>query len=170
MPIPVQTAVATDQTRTDQTPAIFLDELDEGAARWFLGERTWVRAAGAQTGGALGLVEQVVTPGFASPFHVHRGEDEAFYVLEGQVRFVGADGSRVLGPGGVAFLPRGVPHGFRVEGEAPARILLIATPAGFASFVDGLCEPAPPAGPPDMAALMAAAARHEIEILGPLPE
>ena len=158
----------TDQT--DQTPAMLLDDLDEGAARWFLGERTWVRATADQTGGTLGLVEQVVAPGFASPYHVHRSEDEAFYVLAGRVRFVGGDGARVLGPGGVAFLPRGVPHGFRVEGDAPARILLIATPAGFASFVDGLCEPAPPAGPPDMAALMVAADRHGIEILGPLPE
>lgn len=132
---------------------------------WFLG----VRASAAQTGGALGLVEQAFAPGFTSPYHVHRAEDVAFYVLGGRIRFVGADGSRVLGPGGVAFLPRGVPHGFRVEGDAPARVLIVAAPTGFASFVDGLCELAPPAGPSEMAALMAAA-RHEIEILGQRPE
>ena len=142
----------------------------EGRSIWVAGDRYTIKASGEDTGGAFALIEERVPPGGGPPPHVHHREDEAFYVLEGQVRFVGADGSRVLGPGGVAFLPRGVPHGFRVEGEAPARILLIATPAGFASFVDGLCEPAPPAGPPDMAALMAAAARHDLEILGPLPE
>jgi len=48
----------------------------EGQALWFLGAQTWVKANSAQTGGAFGLVEQVLSPGFASPWHVHHGEDE----------------------------------------------------------------------------------------------
>jgi hypothetical protein len=54
-------------------------------------------------------------------------------------------------------------------------MLIEATPAGFEHFVLALSEPAPasgfpPAGPPDMEKVMAAAARANIEILGPLPE
>lgn len=148
----------------------FVTALDEEDARWFLGCRVWLRAAAAQTGGAFGLIEQVVPPGLGSPYHVHHNEDEAFYVLEGELRFFSGDRSWVAGPGGFAFLPRGIPHGFRTEGESPSRSLLLATPGGFDGFVADLSDPAPPAGPPDMDRLMQAAARYEVEILGPLPE
>ena len=144
--------------------------LEEDAGRWFLGTRVWLRATTAQTGGALGLIEQVVPPGFGSPYHVHHNEDEAFYVLEGEIRFFSGERSWVVGPGGFAFLPRDVPHGFRTEGDAPSRSLLLVTPAGFERFVTELSEPAPPAGPPDLGRLAQVAATYGLEIFGPLPE
>ena len=78
-------------------------------------------------------------------------------------------------PGAYIFGPRGVPHGFRVEGSAPARMLFLSTPAGFEQFVEEVGEPAkeltlPPAESPDMEKLMTLAEKHHIEILGPLPE
>ena len=148
----------------------FLGELDEQDMLWFLGERTWLRATSAQTGGTLGLVEQVISPGFASPYHVHRNEDESFYVLKGEIRFVSNGQSWVLGSGGFAFLPRDIPHGFRVEGDASARFLILTTPAGFEAFVAELSTPEPPTGPPDLEALTRIAAEYGVEILGPLPE
>ena len=146
-----------------------LNELHEDEARWFLGSRVWLRATAAQTANALGLIEQIVPPGLGSPYHIHRNEDEAFYVLDGGIRFFSEGRSWVLGPGGFAFLPRGVPHGFRTEGDAPSRSLLLAAPGGFEGFVAELSSVEPPAGPPDMGALMAAAGRYGLEILGPLP-
>jgi quercetin dioxygenase-like cupin family protein len=140
----------------------------------FLGTRTYVTATAAQTGGGFGLVEHVLPPGFASPYHLHHGEDESFYVVEGRMTFV-VDGQAITaGPGAFLFGPRLVPHGFRVEGDTLARLLLLATPGGFEQFVVELSQPAPaagapPAGPPDMATLMAVAARYQIDILGPLP-
>jgi quercetin dioxygenase-like cupin family protein len=141
-----------------------------------LGTPTWVRATAAQTGGALGLIEEVLPPGFESPYHAHGAEDEAFYVLEGEVTFVhGAPGEEEAlraGPGAFVFLPRGVPHGFRAEGPAPARVLLLVTPGGFEGFVATLSLPAgapPPSGPPDAGRLVALAAQHKVVILGPLP-
>ena len=53
-------------------------------------------------------------------------------------------------------------------GDAPARMLLLCTPAGFAEFVVEMSDPAP--APPDMAKLMTLAAKYSIDILGPLPE
>ena len=147
-----------------------LSELDERDMCWFLGERTWLRATTAQTGGALGFVEQVISAGFASPYHMHHNEDESFYVVEGEVRFVSNGQSWVLGPGGFAFLPREIPHGFRVEGNVPSRLLIFTTPAGFEGFVSALSTPEPPTGPPDLEALTRTAAEYGIEILGPLPE
>lgn len=157
-------------TSVDATVGPYLATLEETEAQWFLGSQVWLRATAAQTGSALGLVEQLVPPGFGSPYHIHRNEDESFYVLEGQIRFFTGGESFVLGAGGFAFLPRGIAHGFRTEGEAVSRSLLLATPGGFVDFVAEMSSPTAPDGPPDMGALMAAAARYGIDILGPLPE
>ena len=136
---------------------------------YFLGLPTLLRAAGASTGGAFGLVEHLtMPPGFASPYHTHRREDESFYVLEGTIAFIVDDVWTTVPAGGFVFGPRGIRHGFKVVGDAPARMLLLCTPAGFEQFVVQLGEAAPV--PPDMAKLMALAAAYEIDIHGPLPE
>lgn len=149
----------------------FFSEAPTTEALWFLdGIQVWQRASGGDTNGALGLIEQVVPPGLGSPWHVHANEDEEFYILAGQTRFFCNGESRVIGPGGYVFLPRGIPHGFRTEGDVPCRSLLFTTPSGFEQFVAELSSPTPPKGPLDMALVVATAARYGIDILGPLPE
>jgi quercetin dioxygenase-like cupin family protein len=137
----------------------------------FFGSPTVLHATGEATDGHFCLLEAVtMPPGLESPYHVHHNEDEAFYVLEGQVRFVCDGRWLVAGPGTWVFGPRDLPHGFKVTSTTPARMLLLCSPAGFEKFVLELCTPldAPP-GPPEMTKLMAAAARFNIDILGPLP-
>src|SRR3954467_15701158 len=121
------------------------------------------RARVLPTGGGLGLVDMVEVPaGHMPPLHVHRNEDEGFYVLEGRVTlFAGADAID-LGPGDFALAPRGVPHAYRV-GDEPARWLVTSSPAGFERFVADVAaleEVSPEV-------LGAVAAQHGIEILGP---
>src|SRR6188768_1761474 len=78
---------------------------------YFLGLPTILRATANTTNGAFGLVENVMPSGFESPYHMHRLEDEAFYVLEGEMAFV-CDGSWTKGgPGTYVFAPRNLPHG-----------------------------------------------------------
>jgi len=140
----------------------------DAPAVYFLGLPTVVRATGGTTSGAFGLVEHSIMPvGFASPYHTHQREDEAFYVLEGRMAFVCGDEWIVGGPGTYVFGPRGIAHGFTVVGEAPARMLILCSPGGFEQFVLELSEPAP--APPDMGKLMAVAAKYQIDIHGPLP-
>jgi uncharacterized protein (TIGR02246 family) len=135
---------------------------------YFLGLPTTLRATAQTTHGGFGLVESVMPPGFASPYHTHQLEDEAFYVVEGDMAFV-CDGQwTIAGPGTFVFGPRNLPHGFKVVGDAPARMLLLCSPGGFEQFVVELSEPAP--APPDMAKLVAVAAKYSIEVHGPLPE
>ncbi|HEY2138659.1 MAG TPA: ester cyclase, partial [Chthoniobacterales bacterium] len=75
------------------------------------------------------------------------------------------------GPGTYAFGPRGLAHGFKVIGNSPARMLLLCSPGGFESFVIELGAPlSDPVGPPDMAKLIATAAKYGVDIHGPLPE
>ena len=135
---------------------------------YFLGLPTRLRATAQTTGGAFGLVEQVLPPGFASPYHTHHLEDEAFYVVEGEMAFV-CDGEWTIARAGTyIFGPRTIAHGFKVLGDTPARLLLLCTPGGFEQFVLDMSDPAPAA--PDMAKLMAVAAKYQIDIHGPLPE
>lgn len=136
----------------------------------FLGLPTWIKADRDKTKGHFSLIEQVLPAGFESPWHVHHSEDESFYVLAGRMVVITEDGRQVLQKGDYAFGPRGVAHGFRIEGDEPARILLMTTGSDFADFIGetSVSSDAPPS-PPDMALLMAAAERHNIAILGPLP-
>src|SRR3712207_8608140 len=65
---------------------------EEGRAVWFLGTLVVVKATGEQTGGAFGLIDNVMPAGFASPYHTHRNEDESFYVVEGEMSlYVGGE-------------------------------------------------------------------------------
>jgi quercetin dioxygenase-like cupin family protein len=70
-------------------------------------------------------------PGRELEAHVHDGEDDAFYILEGELTFVlGAD-DVAAPPGTFVLVPPGVVHGFRNDGDLPVRILNIHAPAGF---------------------------------------
>ena len=148
---------------------------DEGPAVWFLNQLAVVKATAKQTGNAFGLIEQLAPVGPASPYHVHRAEDETFYVLDGQLEFISGERRSTGGPGSSVFLPRDIPHGFRVVGESPARFLVLTTPGGFEGFFMEVGRPAealtlPVPSAPDMQKLMALAAKYRVEILGPLPD
>ncbi len=157
---------------TVQTPTSV--EAVPAPQRWFLSLPTWIRASGAETGGTLSLIEQLIPPGFASPWHVHHNEDESFYVIDGKVTVVVADRSVTLSAGDYAFGPRGIPHGFRIEGSKPARVLLMTSGGTFAEFVREMSQPADgaTASEPkeaDLQKLVAAAQSHGMSILGPMP-
>jgi quercetin dioxygenase-like cupin family protein len=141
--------------------------------RSFLSLPTWIRASGAETSGTLSLIEQVIPPGFESPWHIHHDEDESFYVIEGDVTVVVADRSISLHTGGYAFGPRGIPHGFRIDGARPARVLLMTSGDRFAEFVRAVSQPSDaPASEPteaDLQQLVAAARLYGLSILGPMP-
>src|SRR5918992_372628 len=139
---------------------------------WFIDNLVHIHVDGATSGGALALLDERGRRGDMPPLHVHRRDDETFYVLEGEVTlFVGSE-QIVLGPGQSVLAPRDVPHAYRVESEE-ARWLVITTPAGFDDFVREVAEPAPadelPPGerPVDPAFLAQAVAKAGIEILGP---
>ncbi len=139
---------------------------------WFIDHLVHVHVDGDTSGGALALLDERGRRGDMPPLHVHRRDDETFYVLEGELTLFVAGEQIVLGPGQAALAARDVPHAYRVESEE-ARWLLITTPAGFDDFVREVADPAPadelpPAERPvDPAAPAQAAAKVGIEIVGP---
>jgi quercetin dioxygenase-like cupin family protein len=158
------------ETTTVKEPVAALGE--EGESVWFLQNRMTVKAFAEDTGGAFGLVESRIAAGASPPLHVHRREDEAFFVIEGEVRFRCGDRELLAGPGSFVFLPRDVPHTFVVEGDDDAHMLTLMTPGGGERFfLEGGRPPEgpglPPPGPPDIARLQRAASLFASEIVGP---
>jgi mannose-6-phosphate isomerase-like protein (cupin superfamily) len=144
----------------------------EGYASWFQGNRIIIKATAATTGGAFGLVESLVAPGYSPPLHVHDREDETFWVLEGEVTIRCGEGTFRATAGAYAFLPRGVPHTFVVEGSRPARMLGILSPGGGEAFFAEGGRPAqgegfPPPAAPDLEQLRRVAGQFGARIVGP---
>jgi quercetin dioxygenase-like cupin family protein len=143
---------------------------------WFLDTLVTLRVAHGDGADGLSLVESLAPYGDSPPLHVHRGEDELFHVLEGELRLhVGGRDLR-LGAGESALAPQGVPHTYRVESPAGARWLVATAKGDFERFVRAMSRPAQgdelpaPAGPPtpdQAAALAGLAAEHGVELVGP---
>ncbi len=95
------------------------------------GDEYRVLADGSDTAGDYFLLEAIVPPGGGPPPHIQTREEEAFYVLEGEVTFR-AQGKRVVaGPGTYLNIPRDAPHYFKNESDSTARMLIFFAPAGI---------------------------------------
>jgi quercetin dioxygenase-like cupin family protein len=108
----------------------------------------------------IGLMELAASPGVEPPMHVHRNEDEWYYLLDGEVTFHAGEDSYRGQPGSFVFFPRNLPHTFTIETPS-ARMLLLNAPGGF----ERMFELAP--STPDEA--VAALARYNVEVVGPHP-
>ncbi len=128
------------------------------------------------TQGGFSLTRAIQRQGCEPPFHIHRNADETFYVVEGTLTLY-VSGAALAAPAGTTvFVRRGREHSFVVE-TATAETLVLFTPAGTENFFKEISAPALtltlpplPEGPPDVARMMAAAAKYEIEITGPPPK
>jgi quercetin dioxygenase-like cupin family protein len=144
---------------------------DEGDARWWGAGLAVIKAGAADTGGQMTIVEVTEPPGTEAPLHVHHKEDEAFWVLDGEVTFQIGETTIEAQAGDYAFGPRSIPHRYTV-GDAGCRMLFILVPGGFEDLVTAMSEPArartlPPLSTeePDLAELKAIAAAHGSEVL-----
>jgi mannose-6-phosphate isomerase-like protein (cupin superfamily) len=77
----------------------------------------------------FGIIE--ITPGRVLEAHVHADEDDAFYILEGEMTFFFGDEEASAPPGTFVLVPPGVEHGFRNDTANPVRMLNIHAPGGF---------------------------------------
>jgi quercetin dioxygenase-like cupin family protein len=102
-----------------------------GEALNVLGSHLLARLTSEDTGGAYALFEQLDEAGPGVPRHVHTREDEVFHVLAGELEVTVGDQVLRAGPGTTAFLPRGVPHGYRVVGAGQTHFLIAVYPAGI---------------------------------------
>ena len=143
----------------------------EGKSFWLLTDLHTFKVVGSDTGGAFTVAELTAGPEMGPPPHIHRNNDETFYVLEGTFDFSLAGRPFSAGAGAFVYLPKGVVHTHSAGGGAPARALVMQTPAGVERFIEEAGKPATnpsvrPA-PPEMSELqriVAIAQKHGIEV------
>ena len=121
-----------------------------------------LKIAGADTDGALTIVELAFDVGVLIPPHLHRREDEYSFVLEGEIGVRSGDREVVVGPGCYVAKPRGHLHAIWNAGKVPARTLEVISPAGLDGYFRGLSELAA-SGPPEVAEVGELAQRFELE-------
>jgi quercetin dioxygenase-like cupin family protein len=146
-----------------------------GTGETFLGPGDLYRflVTGAESGGAYFAMEAFVPPGGGPPPHIHRNEDETFYLVEGRIEFLLGDETVGGGPGDFVNVPRGTVHRFHNAGDTSARMILTFSPAGIEHFFVETLERA--LGPDQVAIdnvdevaarYVAAAPRYGLEFVG----
>lgn len=137
---------------------------------WLDGGTFAVLLDSAATDGQLTVGRFDVTKGEAPPFHMHTREDEVFLLIKGTALLWVGDEERQLSEGAIAYLPRNIPHGYRVTSDT-ADLLMIATPGGlegmFRQAGRDRSTPRPPDFEISQEALAAAADAYGQIIVGP---
>ena len=148
-------------------------QAEDAERRWFYGGglHSWL-VREHEVGDGFLLFEDTVEPGKRTPLHVHPAADETFYLLAGTI-LLHVDGhEHDLRTGGVAVVPRDVPHAF-LAGSEGARMLCLHTPGGGEDFYRTASEPASPGEPAlplDLDRIrQAAQATGSMRIVGPPP-
>lgn len=146
----------------------------EGKKLWVTDELMTFIATGEDTGGAYSLTDSTVRPQGGPPPHVHHREDEAFWVLEGELEVCVGENRFEAVAGSFVHLPKGVLHSYENVGSGPARFLTLMVPAGLEKFFEEVGKPGTdPSSPPpfeeeDTNKLLALAPKYGVEI--PPPE
>ena len=168
----------TTDTDTDTDTTDAAGAATSGALHWFDGFLMDVKLPATATEGRISVCEQSHRNGYGTPVHVHEREDQTLYVLAGNITaWLDPNGEHgdptelSLTTGDTVFLPRGVPHAFRVDAEG-TRLLEINTPGGFENFHIDAGERAterrlPDPQPPDIEKLMRVGAVYGCQVTGP---
>jgi quercetin dioxygenase-like cupin family protein len=132
----------TQETGQMQTLEPLAVRRSEGEARWWFGALAEIKATAADTGGQMTIVEVTEPPGAEAPLHVHHRDDEAFWILEGEVIFEVGDKTIEASAGDYVLGPRDIPHRFTV-GDQGCRMLFILVPGGIEDVIRATSQPAP---------------------------
>jgi quercetin dioxygenase-like cupin family protein len=142
----------------------------------FLGAVVSIVADGTATGGALTVTEIDAPPNYENNLHTHP-PNELFYVLSGEMTLYVDRQPHRLTEGMTGFVPADHPHGFRVGGDDPLRVLAIFAPAGMADFFREVGTPTETRTVPeyhgpteaDLERMASASPKYDMQRLGPLP-
>ena len=96
-----------------------------------------------ESDGVVSIIDNTVPANWPGPFLHKHDFDEAFYVLEGELTFQVEDAVITKRAGELAFAPRGVAHTLANHSDAPARYMLVCTPAGFERYFARMNENPP---------------------------
>jgi quercetin dioxygenase-like cupin family protein len=105
-----------------------------------LGGAMVFKVRGQETNGGMTALVAVNAPGAGPPLHTHANEDELMLVTAGEFRFQIGDERREGGVGSVTYIPRGLPHTWKVIGEETGTMFIVFSPAGMERFFERMSE------------------------------
>ncbi len=129
------------------------------------GGPTTIKARTESTNGSFTFLEVTIGPKQGPPAHVHRREDEMWYLLDGRFRFIAGTKLFEAEPGAFVFVPRGTAHCFQNLEDRASRILVMFTPSGMERFFEE--HALLPPGPVDPDRYRDIAERSWMEVAGP---
>lgn len=103
-----------------------------------------VKAGELSPGRGAAVLEFTTWKGEEPPDHTHETEDEAIYVLRGELTFRCGGETFNVETGGFVYLPRGIEHGYTIRSKGPVRLLVLTFPvrsepgAGWGGFIGGI--------------------------------
>lgn len=114
------------------------------------------------------MFEWTISPGFATGLHVHRVQEETFYMLDGECHWWVAEQLVRATPGTYLFIPPGVPHNICNVSTTPARVLMTVSPPGHEHYFEELAKLANANPTPDAKAVGDLRARYDTDQLSTL--
>lgn len=136
---------------------------EEGLRLNILGDHQTIKLTGKETDGRFTFLSQDNPPNTQIPLHVHKNEDEFYKVVEGEVEFTLDGKTALLKAGDSIFLPRNIPHTWKVVGNGNAIVDLSIFPAGLENMFEELNKL--PAGPPDFHTVAKICGEYGIEFV-----
>ena len=114
------------------------------------------------------MFDWTLPAGFSTGRHVHRVQEETFYVLEGECEWQVGDQLVHASPGTYVFIPPGVPHNIANASDKPARMIMTVSPPGHEQYFEELVKLVTRNGPSDADAISKLRARFDTEQLSAL--
>ena len=90
-----------------------------------------IKISGKDTNDQVAMFEYIGYEKIGPSLHVHFDQDEVFYVVEGNYRFVVGDETMMMAPGDTIFLPRNIPHSW-IQLTDKGKMVYLVQPAGKA--------------------------------------
>jgi quercetin dioxygenase-like cupin family protein len=114
------------------------------------------------------MFDWTIPPGFATGLHIHRVQEETFYMLEGECEWWVSDEMVRATPGTYLFIPPGVPHNITNVSVKPARVLMTVSPPGHEHYFEELAKLAVAEPAPDAKAVADLRTRYDTDQLSVL--
>ena len=137
--------------------------IDEGKQLNCLGDHQLIKLTGKDTDGQFAAIYLDNPPNTQIPLHVHENEDEVYKVIEGEVEFTVGGKTTLLKSGDAIFLPRNIPHTWKVVGTSNAKVHLDIFPAGLENMFEELSQL--PVATPDFQRVAAICGRYKVKFV-----